>query len=113
MTEQIKPRVGERWRVTIEGEICQVYSDGSGLRIHRPGGDFILSLGEESSMVRLPDPEPEWQPGDLVIDAEKGVWERRTEPDVYGQIWCVPGDHENAYGEDAVVRPLRRLVVAE
>lgn len=109
------PREGERWRVTIEGAIVEAPTAGTGNWAVIKVGDHCRrrDLGE-GTWERLPDPEPEWQPGDLVIDAHGGVWRRRIhgDDDVTAYPWIAvnSGDWET---DRALPRPLRRLVPEE
>ena len=99
----INPKPGERWRVTIEGEI----TDASGVWVDLGSQCFKVS---EGAWERLPDPEPEWQPGNLVLDAAGDIWRRRPadaeKADRYP--WEMVGD--GWYPESDPVRPLTRLV---
>lgn len=104
-----KPKPGERWRVTIEGEIRMAFEEGKGALIGALWQPFAVGTWE-----RLPDPEPEWQPGDLVLDARGEVWRRREPVDMYGVAYVWDSFSNEYPSPDATpVRPLRRLVVAE
>lgn len=53
--------------------------------------------------------EPQWYPGDLVIDANENVAERAQE----GDGWYVLGWIDQAYPTSDLAEPLRRLVPVE
>lgn len=69
------PEAGHRVRVTIEGEVYEAKPHG--IRIANEYGIFVYynnnssgyATGYTATVERLPDPEPEWQPGDVVRDA--------------------------------------------
>jgi hypothetical protein len=105
------PRVGERWRVTIEGEVGEFdpRPDSRSIVYDLNGQRCVswvpLAYG---TWERLPDPEPEWQVGDLALDA-RGKVIQRFPPDG-GWVWGPPGGKKAQWGNSIPSRPLRRLV---
>jgi hypothetical protein len=65
------------------------------------GYEFLLSE-EQGAWERLPDPEPDWQSGDVVRDADGDVLVRRAD----GR-WTFGYD---TFEDKTAVRPLVRLV---
>lgn len=99
----LKPKPGERWRVTFEGEVTHV----SGRYIDI--GDVGCLATDEGVWERLPDPEPEWKPGDLVIDAKDDIYRRLDTDWQWSHPWRRIRD--GAHCEESVPdRPLTRLV---
>ena len=96
------PQPGERWRVTIEGEV-QKSSANDLITLSSPHGENLIYI-DEGTWERLPDPEPEWGVGDLVLDADGAAWRRREEG------WWLMGAF-GTYADAKPTRPLRRLVV--
>ena len=108
-----KPKVGERWKVTetFEGTVASFRLGGIEFE-EAPGRywtDAPAALNPTRTMERVPDPEPEWKPGDLVEDA-RGVVYRRWYPSD-GYVWGLPGENHPHRAEDYPARPLRRLVI--
>ena len=112
MSDKCKPKIGDRVRVVLEGEVSHVEpslpdsfyigSGPEGSNVIFPGADHVVSV------EKLPDPEPEWQPGDVVLDNNGNVWERawyeRT-----GNSWLRRG-YDEAFKDVYAVRPLALLV---
>lgn len=114
------PQPGQRWLVTRTGVIVPAIRLRPGfvrLRLDAPAGEFMplatmsLRLGD---WERLPDPEPEWAPGDLVIDAKGYVWRRwiAAPGAVSGEplVWGLSTDCRPYAPDREPTRPLRRLV---
>ena len=112
---EIKPKVGERWRFTGEGVVTAVWEITSEEPFVQIEIDKHCTWNiplKNVPMERLPDPEPEWKPGDLVMDAYDRVLKRR-DPD-HGRADEYPWYFVNAgdWGTEADARrPLRRLVI--
>lgn len=107
MTE-VTPKPGERWRFTYEGV---VRNTGPG----DEGGPYVTwmdtsGLGQHfahGTWERLPDPEPEWKPGDAVRNVNDRPFIYRL-PDSEGRCWV--GMTGTVYPDDEMLRPLTRLV---
>jgi hypothetical protein len=97
------PKPGERWRVTIEG----VVEASTGTYVYLVGG--VACPTSEGTWERPLDPEPEWQPGDLVLDAQGLVYRRN--PATHDYPWTMPDGCGEVYTDKVPIRPLRRLVV--
>lgn len=100
------PKVGHRVRVTTVREgVVEGVDRGSVLL---DGRSYVATLrGATRTWERLPDPEPEWQEGDMVMDAEGRPFRRgksRASGQWDWQYGCavVPAHYP--------VRPLTRLV---
>lgn len=112
------PKPGQRWRVSHrqdqEGVVIEVIDGGVRLRDDSGTMWTLRERGGWFPAERLPDPEPEWQPGDLVLDADGRVLRRRdADHDRAGEY---PWYFVNAgdWGTEADAhRPLRRLVVED
>lgn len=63
---------------------------------------------------RLPDPEPEWRPGDVAQDATGQVYVRRDPAAESGEhdryVWWLGGVGGDWETDDRLVRPVVRLV---
>lgn len=103
------PQVGHRVRVVLEGVVSGTFQYGDrGVILN----GRILSHSDvetwNATFERLPDPEPEWQPGDVVLDAAGVVWSRvGEEPDFpWGRFRInepfgrVEYKYVNFYGDD-------------
>lgn len=62
------PEDGALVEVRLRGHF-QRSGDFNACLTDRPGGTVIVSLSYEAlvGVERLPDPEPEWQPGDVIL----------------------------------------------
>lgn len=110
---QIDPRDGQRWSVTRTGIIVPGGRPGF-RRMRVDGGPFGATLDiAVGTWERLPDPEPEWQPGDLVLDAIGRILEfERDATSIYGGRWRVVRTG-GVVRSDLAPRPLRRLVAED
>lgn len=108
---EIKPKAGERWRITLEGEVLENSGDMVTMSSARGG---LLIYTDEGTWERLPDPEPEWQPGDLVITASEAVLKRFEMRYQSGSglelVWGYSGDRFPIFTEGSALRPLTRLI---
>lgn len=95
MTEPYTPQVGHRVRRTRVTEGVVTYA----------GRNFAGVDGlPVTTYERLPDSEPKWQPGDIVIDADSDVLVRTDDSES-------PWQHGNyKHGDDWATRPLTRLI---
>lgn len=102
MGVEFDPKHGERYRVTFEGVVREAW----GLRLsdgHTIAENTIREAA--TSVERLPDPEPEWQVGDVAID---GIGNRLVRS---ADGWtCVdPQDAEVSWFRDGDRGPYRPL----
>lgn len=105
------PKPGHRVRVVIEGVIDPahglIFNRSNGFISRIPSGDFQYAVKVE----RLPDPEPEWQPGDVVLTAAGKVMHRVTPYGDGGWPWCQdPVRREGGLVDRLLPRPLIPLV---
>lgn len=107
------PKVGERWRVTIEGIINKVGVAGWRIIYGATAEDFQWIDFGSGIWEKISDPEPQWLPGDLVLAADGMVHQRFELETEHGHayVWGRPGAPCPAATDDEVARPLRRLVV--
>lgn len=75
---EYRPEVGHHVRVVVEGRVT--YTDAVGVLVQSDanGHCFGFDFASVAWTERLPDPEPEWQPGDVVWSAECGRAFTRT-----------------------------------
>lgn len=82
MSAEIRP--GQRVRVTIEGPLYDLLDRGMeiGLVDYRVYVPTVMTEQESEwggglkvEVEVLPDPEPRWQPGDVVLDANGSTWQ--------------------------------------
>jgi hypothetical protein len=102
------PQVGERWRYTRDVTITKILGPGS-VRVRQDNLDhdrLIDLCTEVGTWERLPDPEPDWQVGDIALDADGHAWQRWPM-----DMWSVPGVMSGPRRLDSsMARPLTRLV---
>ncbi len=112
------PEVGHRVEVIKRwtGVVTDVHDDVSFL-FRRDGVDRLrwvhVDDPDNATVTRLPDPEPEWQPGDVAKDAEGRLFARsRDARDGYPWIdlSARPGD-DIWFSDDELARPLTPLVL--
>ena len=77
------PKAGDRVRVVIEGPVLDIASGGKATIGTRSMAYTWIPIAESIpgvsvSVEVLPPPEPEWQPGDVVID-KLGIAHLRVE----------------------------------
>jgi hypothetical protein len=106
-----KPEVGHRVRVihTLEGVLTGV-ADKRYFNIREDGRTretYMTLIGGSVSVERLPDPEPEWQPGDVVRGDDGLIAVRRTGDKNYP--WFVLAT-EDVLLDSELARPLTHLV---
>lgn len=111
-----QPQVGHRVRytVSVEGTVARV----SEVVVDLDNGysydlRSVEGSGDVTTWERLPDPEPEWAPGDMVLDATGAFFRRRDREASRANVapWeSGGGDWES---EDYPKRPLTRLVPTE
>ena len=65
MAEKYRPTMNERVRVVLEGPVVAAIPDGFVLGELADGGYIRPDSKHVVSVERLPDPEPEWEPGDI------------------------------------------------
>ena len=100
-----KPKPGERWRVTLEGVVEDVERGTTRVVFLAPGSaPVVYDHAARGDWERLPDPEPEWEFGAVVVDANGTYWYRNDEAH-----WVGFGS-DLAYFDHHPARPLRRLV---
>lgn len=105
-----QPKLGDRVRVVLETEITWV--SGNGVFATRLNG-FSKEQEDVVSIEKLADPEPEWQRGDVVVDAIGTMVVRLGHPTNYddGQwTWLQDGQPGNGLRDFHLVRPLTPLV---
>jgi hypothetical protein len=112
-----KPEVGHRVRVihTLEGVLTGV-ADKRYFNIREDGRTretYMTLIGGSVSVERLPDPEPEWQPGDVVIDARGDLYRRRApQPhDDPAWAWNRGGLIGHGVWDQTLARPLTPLIL--
>ncbi len=110
------PKVGHRIQVTMTGVVTKVYEDRCFYyrRDDSAGVASYMRLDAKDAIVtRLPDPEPDWQPGDVVKDAEGRLFARSGDArDGYPWIdlSALPGD-DIWFSDDELARPLTPLLL--
>ena len=107
MPENYTPRKGDRVRVVLEGE---VYHSGYSTFDMGPFDTYgVNTINRDDkhivSVERLPDPEPEWQTDDHVLDASGEVWRRSLDGG-----WFFAGSTGDKYQDEDVPRPLTLIV---
>lgn len=103
-----RPKLGERWRVVVEGTITRV--PGTLVVMRMDDGYAFEASTDRGAWERLPDPEPEYPARSVWIDAEGIVYERSTDfPLGETPGWWTFG-YPSARPFDVPVRPLTRLV---
>lgn len=104
-----RPQVGERWRVTLEGRYEPHCSDPDCeqgyLRGEIPGQTYPVHWAY-GTWERLLDPEPEWEVGAIVIDADGLALQYMTRNG--RPAWRT--FNSNILADAEVPRPLTRLV---
>ncbi len=109
------PEVGHRVEIVKRwtGVVTELHDNGSFLYI-RDGDDlpsWALVPAPHVTVTRLPDPEPDWQPGDVAKDAEGRVL-ARSSTSFAPWFWAdAPRDHRILLKDDEVARPLTPLVL--
>ncbi len=109
------PEVGHRVEVVTRdtGVVREVHDNG--FLLEYDGGEqgaciYVREDEPGRTVTRLPDPEPDWQPGDVVKDANGRLFARR-----YGWThtlqWRAIGRGELAYSDFNMARPLTPLVL--
>lgn len=102
---RVIPEVGDRVRLVVEGEVTQTYVAGAtyGRAIELGGYEYYPDYDEAGivSVEILPPPEPEWRPGDAVLDADGRALLRRTAGGSYP--WA---DANGWVKDDDAARPL-------
>lgn len=108
-----EPQVGHRVRMTrvVEGVVTRTSVTGM---VSIDEYAWIVDADRQAvTFERLPDLEPTWAPGDLVIDARGDIFRRRVTDDRYPFPWVLAFGAPGSGGmipNDYLVRPLRRLV---
>ena len=97
--EPYKPQAGHQVTATITGTVTEhgIFADFANV-------DGWTVARFDVTWTRLPDPEPDWQPGDVVRDADGDLYERTSDPRL---VWRGVGCH---WDDDDLKRPLVRLV---
>lgn len=97
MTEQRKP--GERWRFVFEGVIdsdgdLDIRGDDRTSVRDTDAGAYVnkRTFPRATSAERLPDPEPEWNHGDIADDSTGRRWQRTTSRAWMAYPWPVAFD---------------------
>jgi hypothetical protein len=97
--------LGARYRCTVEGELVALH--GGHIAVLRVGNGEAFHVDADARYVtweRLPDVEPVWQVGDVVLTGDGGIV-RHAGLDV----WQAPGGGMSAT-TDLLIRPLTLLV---
>lgn len=109
------PVVGHRVRVVLEGEVTVVEPDEPHFVVRSDDG-WANIVRDFRTLERLPDPEPAWQPGDVVLDAEGWCFTRRDPTtDAYSEYPWIEGAQKHLHLGDwakdrQVTRPVTPLV---
>lgn len=102
MSGKYTPKVGDRVRVVLEGTVG--YAGNVSFIVGGARSSLIVPADEHViSVERLPDPEPDWQTRDVVVDAD-GVCYLRDGLGAWRNFAGV------AYATDFPTRPLTLLV---
>lgn len=110
MTENYRPEKVHNVRITVEGTVTHLSSDGRIIGLSTPrrvvgsAGNVYIDLDAPGVTVeRLPDPEPTWEPGQAVRSACGGTYLRTNQ----GTWRSMDGEE---FAHHAISRPLTRLV---
>lgn len=109
MTEY-QPKVGDRVRVVLEGEVRQAVAWPHRFWIGQPGELTTVFQDHLVSIERMPDPEPEWHPGDVVLDARGSLYTRRAAGQVDKPWHFVGKNITDEVRDEELLRPLTHLV---
>lgn len=94
---------GDRVRVTIEGTVRNLDSDGCFTLVDRNGScNAFFPRGDGSRVEAL---DPEYEVGAVYVDADRDVFVRRADDDY---PWR--DQHGDTFSESYPARPLRKLV---
>jgi hypothetical protein len=103
---------GKRYRVVLEGVINDIRIAPNAFSISgdRVNGNWITGGNNHIvSIERLPDPEPEWKSGNVVVDA-LNVMYVRVPP--YGDgpwVWLRRGQPYSGVADTLLKRPLKKI----
>lgn len=100
--EPYVPQVGHRVRASFEGVVQFCVNGRPTLEL--PGLGWTYTVPPNATYERLPDPEPEWEVGAIVLDADGDIY-RRVADVAYPWV-----DNTEPYTDRDIVRPLIRLV---
>lgn len=119
---EYEPKPGDRVRVTFETVVDDRNAPGNTVLLGQYLGQPLYVCdrveADNISIERLPDPEPEWQPGDVVRDGDGNVWNYPA----YGKGWALVFSYtghaattikignRDGKREDEMTRPLVHLI---